>query len=168
MEYKSKYDKACEILNIQVENENEITEVKLTKHYRKMSLLYHPDKNKELDSTEKFREIFNSYEYLGKYLGYIDDDDYSDFDDEEYQNVTTIPWNIISYTRNLIGIDFINQLKDQLLEKCFNEEKYLIKLHKFLVKNKDKMNVSDKFLNSLSYLIVELNKDNNNNNNCYN
>jgi molecular chaperone DnaJ len=45
--------------------------IKITKAYRKLALKYHPDKNKEDDAQEKFREINEAYECLkdpnGKY-----------------------------------------------------------------------------------------------------
>ena len=53
---------ALKILNI---NENiEINEEIIKKHYRMMALKYHPDKNKDVDAASKFQEIQNAYEYL--------------------------------------------------------------------------------------------------------
>jgi DnaJ-class molecular chaperone len=33
--------------------------------YKKLGLMYHPDKNQENDSTEKFLEIFRAWDRLG-------------------------------------------------------------------------------------------------------
>lgn len=53
---------ALKNLNI---NENiEINEEIIKKHYRMMALKYHPDKNKDVDAASKFQEIQNAYEYL--------------------------------------------------------------------------------------------------------
>lgn len=41
------------------------TEVEIKSAYRKLALRYHPDRNKESGSTEKFKEINAAYEVLG-------------------------------------------------------------------------------------------------------
>jgi DnaJ-class molecular chaperone len=86
----SEYEQSCKILNIDIENEDELTEAILKKQYRKYCLLYHPDKQNTFTSC-KFLEINKAYEYLGKYMGYIDDDDYyrDDDEDEEYYEINS-------------------------------------------------------------------------------
>ena len=36
----------------------------IKKAYRKLALLYHPDKNKDIDAEEKFKEINQAYDVL--------------------------------------------------------------------------------------------------------
>ena len=83
------YHEYCSTLNIVVNNEDELTEFVLKKHYHKLCLVYHPDKLKDSSRSSKFQEINNAYNYLSKYMGYMDDDDYSDIEiscDEEIWN----------------------------------------------------------------------------------
>jgi DnaJ-class molecular chaperone len=46
----SEYEKSCNILNIVVDDENDITEAMLRKSYHRCCLMYHPDKNNEVTS----------------------------------------------------------------------------------------------------------------------
>ena len=132
---KSNYEKSCQILNIIIENENDISSSMLNKQYRKMSLLHHPDKNSD-NTSEKFHEISNAYEFLGKYLGYTDDDDYSDLQeyDEETDTSNWIKNKIISYFKT-VGIE----------KKIY--------LYKTLYKYKDKLGISDSLFKILSYIL---------------
>ena len=41
------------------------TEQQIKSAYRKLALQYHPDRNKESDSTEKFKEVNTAYEVIG-------------------------------------------------------------------------------------------------------
>ena len=44
--------------------EKNATETEIKKAYRKLSMKYHPDKNKEKDATDKFKEIQEAYDVL--------------------------------------------------------------------------------------------------------
>jgi len=44
------------------------TQKELKKQYFKMALIYHPDKNKDIKSNEKFNKIKDAYAYLDNYL----------------------------------------------------------------------------------------------------
>lgn len=161
---------ACKNLDISIsiyENED-IPETVLIKQYRKMSLLYHPDKNKSVNSIQNFQKIHDSYEFLGKYLGYIDEDYYID----EYEKKQSEPMgNFLDYKdifMNLLdftlGDDIINQIQNRLLNKFLNIERInnyidhikLMKIYNFLLVNKSKYNITDEFLISIENIIHQL------------
>ena len=59
-EFKSKYEKSCDLLGVRYDADK--YEIKLA--YRKKAKEYHPDLNKAPDATEKFQQINNAYEFL--------------------------------------------------------------------------------------------------------
>ena len=65
--------KHLKILNLK---QNPISEEVLRKHYFSKTLQYHPDKNNSEDAKNNFHKIHESYEFLMKYYGYMDDDSY--------------------------------------------------------------------------------------------
>lgn len=131
---------ACKKLNISIDDEC-ISETTLKKQYRKMSLLYHPDKNKSGDAIQIFQEIHDSYEYLGKYLGYIDGDYYIDeYEEEKVDYCSETVRNFVSYKDTLmiflnstLGHEIIQLIQERLLNHFSNHEK-VIKLQKFVSK----------------------------------
>lgn len=60
IEFKSKYEKSCELLGVQ--NDADKYQIKLA--YRKKAKQYHPDLNKSPDATKLFQQINDSYEFL--------------------------------------------------------------------------------------------------------
>ncbi len=59
-EFKSKYEKSCNILGVGYNADK--YEIKLA--YRKKAKEYHPDLNKSPDATRMFQEVNNAYEFL--------------------------------------------------------------------------------------------------------
>ena len=125
----SEYEESCKTLNIVVENEDELTETILKKQYRKYCLLYHPDK-KNTTTSCKFLEISKAYEYLGKYMGYIDDDYYYD-DYEEYDeyNSGTVLGSIQKVSAYVMSNEHVNSYVD-----CMNDDSNFKKLFNILRK----------------------------------
>ncbi len=124
----SEYEISCKILNIVVENEDELTEVILKKQYRKCCLLYHPDKQNTTSSC-KFLEISNAYEYLGKYMGYIDDDDYIDDDYEEYDKINSD--SVISSIQKVSAYVMSNEHIKSYVD-CMNDDSNFKKIFNLL------------------------------------
>lgn len=121
----SKYEISCNILNIEVEDENDITEQLLKRKYHKCCLQYHPDKNKQITS-KKFLEVNDAYDYLCKYLGYTDDDNYDDYDDY-YNNDVPIPIIVNPYIKvvgkiiltNEFIVSYVNSMNDCSFKTLF-------------------------------------------------
>ena len=123
----SKYKEACNILNIVVDDENELTETMLKRQFHKFCLLYHPDKNNKIPSS-KFLEISDAYDFLRKYMGFIDDESYDDFSDEEsglnpyVQNVGKyILYNSKIFLSNKYVMSYVDGMDDNSnLKRVFN------------------------------------------------
>ena len=128
----SEYQESCKTLNIVVENEDELTETILKKQYRKYCLLYHPDK-KNTTTSCKFLEISKAYEYLGKYMGYIDDDYYyDDYEEcEEYNEINggTMLGSIQKVSAYVMSNEHVNSYVD-----CMNDNSNFKKLFNILRK----------------------------------
>jgi DnaJ-class molecular chaperone len=165
---------ACRILDINNDNDEDILETTLIRQYRKMSLVYHPDKNKSIDATQKFLQVRESYDFLGKYLGYTDEDYYTDeYENEGHYNGNTMfgSWNFIAYRDNILGFlditlgdDIMKQIQCRLLDNFLHNEQIkdylgtidyskLIKLHSHLLENKNKYNISDTVLTYIEMAI---------------
>lgn len=111
------YKKACDILNIK---NLPITSTELKRQYRINALLYHPDKNLSSDTTQKFQEIKEAYEYILHYDGYSEDDTDEDYDLNEpnisgetkgYANMLS------SFLKNIVHGEPNNQLFYTILKR---------------------------------------------------
>lgn len=60
IEFKSKYEKSCDLLGVSYDADK--YQIKLA--YRKKAKEYHPDLNKSPDATTIFQQINNAYEFL--------------------------------------------------------------------------------------------------------
>ena len=83
------YKKAFEILEINQHglNCNELSLEYLKKIYHKLALQNHPDKNgNTLESTEKFKQINEAYDFLQRELKYLTPDDLQRNDHEKSSN----------------------------------------------------------------------------------
>lgn len=84
-----------------IHNILELTNNELKKAYHINALIYHPDKNKALNSTNSFQKIHEAYNYLHKLINTKKDNNYNNYNNNDEANETKY---------NIILINFINIL----------------------------------------------------------
>jgi hypothetical protein len=161
------YCKACDILDL-----SEIFCYKELRHqYYIKALLYHPDKNTNLDTTKKFQEVLDAYNYLNKCC--IDKNDMfpndmfanENFDDNINKNDNNY-FNILEKFLNSIlnqAIDikkFVsllnNKYSDITIELLKNFSKgALLKLNKFINEYSNILYINKDILDKFNDLIKE-------------
>ena len=110
-----KLNKKYNIYNILELNNNE-----LKKAYHINALIYHPDKNKAVNSTNSFQKIQEAYNYLYKLINHKNDETYNDEANEanesKYNDLLINFINILikNYTTNneIDELDELNEIND--------------------------------------------------------
>lgn len=197
-----KYISACKILGVEpseLENQEDnegkgnegrglkgirsgpVGSLKLKNRYRRLALIYHPDKNKAPDAADKFREVQEAYEFLMKYEGFVDDD--NEFDDiveeqsEQYytwRNDQSTGYNniLFSFLNPIFGSDIFQDITSRLLrtildkisqkceEKAFQilrqlDKRIFSKIIQILHKYSDILHLSKEFLDKLDNIFEE-------------
>lgn len=96
------------------------TQKELKKQYFKKALIYHPDKNKHINSNEKFNEIKDAYTYLNNYLTNVNENTRID---NINNNETCDYLFIIEHFLNLIKLsdnENIKEVINNLYLNCHN------------------------------------------------
>jgi curved DNA-binding protein CbpA len=161
------YSRACNILDI---NKDEISLEKIKKHYRLKALIYHPDKNKEVDAASKFLDVKSAYEYLlkAKNLNYESDDECDD--DYEYEtdsiDKSSYRWKMYSFLKSVLKNEskmapFYNVLRKislmcenralMLIEKL--DKSVLIKVFEIINTYKDAFHYNNEFISKIEEII---------------
>ena len=163
-EYK-KMESALEILEIDVDviNIESITKDYLKKKYHKLCLKWHPDKNNQNieESTEKFREINDSYTYL---LKKIFDENSNTFDDKSKSDTFLYRSILIKFLKLIIkgecSLNFFQEiiLNTNILSISIFENidvRTAIDLYNLLCKYREVFHISNEVLSYVSLLIKE-------------
>ena len=139
-----KYDKyisACKILDIDPKDVEQTEQneayVSIKNRYRRLALIYHPDKNKAPDAVDKFREVQEAYEYILKYQGFEDDEEYDELSDEpqnnnqsnntdkttDWSNLYSTGYNNILFTflKPIFGSDIFQDITSRLLRTILDK-----------------------------------------------
>ena len=102
-----------------IHNILELTDNELKKTYHINALIYHPDKNKALDSTNSFQKIHEAYNYLHKLINTKKDNNYNNDDEANETKYNIILINFINiliknYTTNneIDELDELNEIND--------------------------------------------------------
>lgn len=149
--------------------------VDVKRNYYKLSLKWHPDKNTSINSTKKFQEIAEAYEFLKNYLDLENGNETSETNENDFLNMcnhflSSLIETTKTMTGNRITNDQIMNILKQLTTKC---EKVSIKLFEgidkessillfnYLVSYADILSISQETLNEIKN-VIELKMKNDN------
>ena len=145
------------------------------RNYYKLSLKWHPDKNTSINSTKKFQEIAEAYEFLKIYLDLENGNETNETNENDFLNMCNhFLSSLIETTKTMTGNRITNEqimnILKQLTTKC---EKVSIKLFEgidkessillfnYLVSYADILSISQETLNEIKN-VIELKMKNDN------
>lgn len=149
-------NKACKILNIDMQNINEHT---IKKQYRINALKYHPDKNKDANANEKFHEINEAYHYLVESIKLGEKTKKNTYDDlfDDFLSSLWCTGNIKNIIQNIV-FDYQN-LSLKLFEKIDSDE--AIELFKFINNYHEVLHIPSSLIERIKDIINKKNKSRN-------
>jgi DnaJ-class molecular chaperone len=162
------YKKAFEILEIDTINinYNDITIELIKKKYHKLALQNHPDKNGNTpESTEKFKQINEAYDYLKREIKNINS---TDCENDEDQSSSSVYFDILKlFIKGLLDGKyndiFINIVQDivsgykKISLKLFDDldRENSINVYLFLSKYKSILHLSDTSLDEIKSIVIQ-------------
>lgn len=164
------YKKACAVLKINEKSTYDYGEIK--KQYKIMALAYHPDKNKSEDSSSKFQEVHEAYEYL---IDYNNENVIDSDDDDDDKNATvdkgSYKWALFSFIKNVLKTETGNYLFYTILERISNmceknaletldkiDTSLLIKIYELIKKYEYALHFKEGFIEKVEELIKRKNQ----------
>jgi hypothetical protein len=164
------YKIALEILEIDMneKNYNDINLAYLKKHYHKLALQNHPDKNGNTEeSKEKFQNINEAYNFVKREINGLDEEDLDQppyYESNKFFNTSTIYGDILNSFLSEIfdgkyNHAFFEIIKNIIIKKIPNklfkelDKDMAMDIFNFLSKYKNVFHLSDDILDSLTDII---------------
>jgi len=147
------YDEACDILELP----RKFTQNELKQAYRKKALKYHPDKNKDKGSTEKFQKISIAYEFLSSCQG-------GDIDDQMFSGYNNIMKNFIRYFNKDIDPELVMSIVNKLASKVYSnvidifgdcDKDTVVHIYELIVKYKDIFQIDQDIIDQVERIVRE-------------
>ena len=126
----------------------------IKKQYHKLSLRYHPDKNKSVDANERFQEINRAYRFLcenetdGRSIPMNYDDILFSLINMTYKN-QTVNKELFNFIKNIIAN--YSKFSQSTLNNISSE--VLINCYKFMNQNKDELGIPPHVMNVLNAIM---------------
>ena len=165
------YKKAFEILEIDTinTNYNDITIELIKKKYHKLALQNHPDKNSNTpESTEKFKQINEAYNYLKREIKNINSTDCENDENVNDDQISSVYFDILKlFIKGLLDGKyndiFINIVQDivsgykKISLKLFDDldRENAINVYLFLSKYKSILHLSDASLDEIKSIVIQ-------------
>lgn len=153
---------ACEILELEYSPPWAQNMETVKRQYKTMALLYHPDKN-QTDTTKKFQEIREAYDYFTEYLQGSDDECDDDDKGSEQSSYEWFFYSLLSDYATKIDRQILYKITMQILQNCEEkavellskiDKKILLVIYNFIRKNSRILRIGDSFMKQLADMIA--------------
>ena len=162
------YKEAFEILEIDLSviSVNDITADYLKKQYRKLALKNHPDKNNNTaESTTKFQQIHEAYEYLRREYKHLPEDDDAESTDEPISSLyfdilTGFMKTMFAGTYDDVLTKIVNDIivaGKKISSRLFDglDKETALNLYTFLSNNRSVLHLSQEMLDIIREVVVK-------------
>ena len=157
-------------------NNNEDYNIEIIKKkYKSLALLYHPDKNLDKGSTEKFQQIKEAYDFLMEKEDFSDDEllDYeNNEEDEKIIDKNSYRYYLYSFLKSILLKDSnnynISTIIQNITNKCEDnaieiikklDKQNIIKTYEILKKYAEVLHIGNLFLEKIMNIILEKSRD---------